>query len=113
MWTSFLAWLAVPQQLLLSEADRQIGESPKKKVKMSIVDHQQDETDVPTLSRSQVDIYFQNHIDTAGAEPLQEAAPLPEQLAAMEEKIVKRDEEPFADFAVFFSFGRRMQRLMN
>ena len=73
--------LAVPQQLLLFDADRQVFESPKKE-KMSTVIDQQDETEVTTLSRSQVDINFQNHVVTAGAEPLQEA----EQIAAVEEK---------------------------
>ena len=42
----------------------------------------------------QVDMYFQNHIDTVGVEPLQ-------------------DEEPYADFAVLTPFGRRMQLLMK
>ena len=101
-----LASLAVPQQLLLSEAGRQVGESPKKIVKMSTVIDQQDETDVPTPSRSQVDIYFQNHIDTTGAEPLQEAAPSPEQIA-------DTDEEPYEDFAVLTPLGRRMQQIMK
>ena len=55
---SLLASLAVPQRLLLSEADLRIGESPKKKLKMSTVIDQQDETEVPSLSGSQVDIYF-------------------------------------------------------
>ena len=72
---------------------------------MSTVVDQQDDTEVPTLRRSQADIYDQNHIDTAGAEPLQEAAPPPEQIAGMEEKSVNRDEEPYADFAVLTPFG--------
>ena len=46
--------LAVLQQLLLFDADSQVFESPKKKEKMSTVINQQDETKVPTLSRSQV-----------------------------------------------------------
>ena len=74
-----LALLAVSQQLV----HRQVCESPRKKLKMSTVIDQQDETEVSTPSRSQVDIYFQNHIDTAGAEPLQEAAPSPEQMALL------------------------------
>ena len=104
-----LASLAVPQQLLLSEADGQVCELPKKKLKMSTVIDQPDATDVPTLSRSQADTYFQNHTDTTGAQPLQEAAPSPAQIAAMEEPLVYMDEEPYADFAVLTSFGRSMQ----
>ena len=82
-----LASLAVPQQFVLSEADRQVCESPKKKLKMSMVIDQPDATEVTTLRRLQIDINFQNHTDTAGAEPLQEVAPTPEQIAAMEEKM--------------------------
>ena len=77
--------------LWISEAGRQVSESPKKKVKMSTVIDQQHETEVPTLSRSEVNIYGQDHIGTAGEELLQGAAPSPEKIAAMEENIVNRD----------------------
>ena len=46
-----LASLAVPQQLVLSEADPQVGDSPKKKVNISTVINQQDETELPTLQQ--------------------------------------------------------------
>ena len=103
---------AAPQRFQ-SEADRLVGESPKKKVHLSrVIDHQED-TEVPTLSRSQVDIYFQNQVHTAGAELLQEAAPSPEQIAAVEEQSVKvtRNHTQTSLFSLFF--GRRMQLLMK
>ena len=64
----------------------QVCRSPKK-VNMSTVIDQQDETELPTLSRSQGDFHFQNNIDTPGAEPLHEAASSPEQIAVVEEKM--------------------------
>ena len=77
---------------------------------MSTVIDQEDDTEVSTLSRSQVDIYFQNRIDTAGAEPSQEAAPSPEQVAAINQKNVNSDEQPYADFAVLTPLRRTTQR---
>ena len=88
-------------------------ESPKKKVKMSTVIDQQDETEVSTLSRSQVDINFQKHVVTAGAELLQEAAPSPEQIAAMEEKLSPGMRNRMLTSLFSHPFGRRMQRLMK
>ena len=42
------------------EADRPVGESPQKRLNMSTVIDQLDETEVPTPSRSQVDINHEN-----------------------------------------------------
>ena len=89
---------------------RRVGESPKKKVKMSTVIDQQDETEVSALSRSQAYIYFQNHIDTAGAELLQEVAPSPGQIAAMKETLANRTRD-HADFAVLTSVRMRNARV--
>ena len=60
---------------------------------MSTVIDQQDETEVPTLSRSQVDIYFLNRIDTAGAEPSKLRHRQSRLLLWKRSKVSKRDEK--------------------
>ena len=59
----------------------------KQKVKRSTDIDQQDESEVLTVSRSHFDSYFQNHIDTAVAESLEDAPSSPEQIAAVERKL--------------------------
>ena len=48
--------------------------------------------------------FFMNHVETTGAEPLEEAEPTEDQISAMCEKVVTRDEAPYADFLVLTPF---------
>ena len=77
---------------------------------MSSILDQGDETEVLCLNPSRVRELFDQHILVTGGEPLAEAEPTPEQLAALHDKVVVRGEEPYADFAILTPFGRRVQR---
>ena len=86
-----------PQQTTPTTAAEQ---PPTKKVKVSTVLDQGDETEVRQLGSAKIRELFENHIRLTGAEPLPEAEPSPEQMSALLEKVVSRDEEPYADFSV-------------
>jgi hypothetical protein len=86
--------------------------SPKK-VKLSNVLDQTDDTEVATKTRAEMGIYYENHREITGADPLPEVEPTDLQVAAMEDKVVVRDESPYADFSILTPFGRRIQRAMK
>ena len=86
---------------------------PSKKVKISTVLDQTDETEVTLKSRAELVKYFENHREITGSEPMPEVEPTDIQVAAMEEKVVVRDEAPYADFSILTPFGRRMQKTMK
>ena len=86
---------------------------PAKKVKISSVLDQTDETEVTLKSRAELVKYFENHPKITGSEPMPEVERTDIQVAAMEEKVVVRDESPYADFSILTPFGRRMQKTMK
>jgi hypothetical protein len=51
--------------------------------------------------------------EITGADPLPEVEPTDLQVAAMEDKVVMRDESPYVDFSILTPFGRRIQRAMK
>lgn len=91
------------------------GASPagSKKIKCATVIDQGDETEIRALTSKEVAGHFENHVAVTGAEPLPEAEPSPEQISAMADKVIARDEEPYADFSVLTPFGRRMQKTLR
>ena len=107
-----LASLAVPQQLLFSKADRQIGESPKEKVKMSIVIGQQDETDALSAGPRST-FAFKTTSTQRGRSRGKKLRFRQSRLLLWRRKIINRGEEPHADFTVLTLLGRRMQRLIK
>lgn len=84
-----------------------------KKVKISSVLDQTDDTEVEIKSRAELAGYFENHREITGSDPLPEVEPTDIQVVAMEEKVVVRDEAPYADFSILTPFGRRMQKTMK
>ena len=84
-----------------------------KKVKISSVLDQADDTEVEIKSRAELVAYFENHREITGSDPLPEVEPTDIQVVAMEEKVVVRDEAPYADFSILTPFGRRMQKTMK
>ena len=82
-------------------------------MKLSNVLDQTDDTEVATKTRAEMGIYYENHREITGADPLPEVEPTDLQVAAMEDKVVVRDESPYADFSILTPFGRRIQRAMK
>ena len=66
--------------------------TPQKKFKMSSVADQTDESEVIPKTRAEMTIYYENHREVTGSDPLPEVEPTDLQVAALEEKIVVRDE---------------------
>lgn len=84
-----------------------------KKVKASNVIDQSDESEIKQLTNTELRQFFRNHVEVTGAEPLPDSEPTPDQISALHEKIVIRDEEPYADFSILTPFGRRVQKTLR
>ena len=87
--------------------------SSRRKVKASTVLDQADESEIQQLSTTQVDQFFNNHKDVTGAFPLEEAEPTEDQISAANERVIERDESPYADFSVLTPFGRRTAKALR
>ena len=87
--------------------------SPLRSVKMSNVLDQTDDSVITSKTRAEMGIYYENHREITGSEPLPEAEPTDLQVAAMEDKVIFRDESPYADFSILTPFGRRIQKVMK
>ena len=87
--------------------------SPAKKVKFSSVIDQLGETEINTMTQKELDQAYANHTEITGAEPPSEAEPIPDQIAALKQRVVDRRECPCADFSVLTPFGRRLQKQMK
>lgn len=85
----------------------------KKVAKTSSILDQLDETEVPLLSRAELDQAFANHVAVTGAEPNHESEPTPEQIAAMSHRVLVVGDAPYADFSVLTPYGRRVQKQMK
>ena len=101
-----------PPQAVVQPVDR-ADAPPQKKVKVATVLDQSDETEVRQLGQLKIKEMFAEHIRLTGAEPLPEAEPSPEQMSAMLDRVVHRDDEPYADFSVLTPFGRRVQKALR
>ena len=89
------------------------GSSATKRVKCSSVIDQADETDIKHLTPSELAGVFQSHIDTVGAEPLEECLPSSEHISVLRGRVVGRGEGPYANFSSLTPFGRRVQKLLR
>ena len=87
--------------------------SSVKKVKISTVLDQVDESEAPMLGRTELDRAYANHIAITGSEPNHESEPTPEQIASMYQRVVQLGEAPYADFSILTPYGRRVQRQMK
>lgn len=85
----------------------------QKKIKTSSVLDQLDESEVPTMSQTEIDEAYRNHVEITGADPPADAEPTGEQIAALHARVVVRGEAPYADFSVLTPFGRRVQKQMK
>ena len=84
-----------------------------KKVKLSTVLDQTEETEVPELTPDAYDRLLKNHQELVGRVPLPEAEPTEDQLAALQLRVIGRGGTPYADFAVLTPCGRRLQAALR
>ena len=85
----------------------------QKKIKTSSLLDQLDESEVPTMSQTEIDEAYRNHVEITGADPPADAEPTGEHIAALHARVVVRGEAPYADFSVLTPFGRRVQKQMK
>ena len=83
------------------------GGPPLKKFKISSVLDQSDDSEIQLKTRAELVKYYENHREITGAEPLPEVEPTDIQVAAMEEKVVTRDEAPSLPFNQTVHGGRQ------
>ena len=84
-----------------------------KKVKMSQIADQMDDSEVALITQAGLDEAYENYRQMVGSDPLENADPTPEQVTVMINKVVSRNEAPYADFSVLTPFGRRVQKAMK
>lgn len=84
--------------------------STEVKMKFTHILDQADETEFPVVSESTKAAWVQRYIDATGGLPCEESEPTKEQLSALHRKIHQLGSPPYADFAVFTPFGRKMFR---
>ena len=85
-----------------------------KRVKLSTVSHQPEETEVPGLTPDDAyDRLLKNQQELVGRVPLPEAEPAEDQLAVLQLRVIGRGGTPYADFAVHTPYGRRLQAALR
>ena len=89
------------------------GASPTKKVKVSSVTDQMDDSEIDLMTRLEFDQAHLWHIDMTGAEPSDDSEPTGEQITALRDRIVRRGESPYADFSILTPFGRTIQKQLK
>ena len=94
-----------------------VGATPTQKVvKMSNVIDQTDDTVIATKTRAEMGIHYENHREVTGSEPRSARIRTYYGLTGgshIEDKVIFRDESPYADFSILTPFGRRIQNVMK
>eukprot|EP00435_Cladocopium_sp_Y103_P043693 s1087_g12.t1 len=90
-----------------------LNPSKTKKVKMSAVCDQLDDSEIDLLGQAEIDEAFAVYRSKMGADPLKEHEPSPEQISALKLRVVTHNESPYADFSLLTPFGRRTQKAMR
>lgn len=85
----------------------------KRVVKASSVLDQMDDTEIVAMTRLELNEAYRNHIDETGAEPPHDCDPTMEQIAGMRDRVITRQEAPYADFSILTPFGKTMQRQLK
>ena len=84
--------------------------TPSAKVKFNAVLDQHDETETSLASEAQIVAWGKNWVAFAHGPPLDEEDPTIEQLSALYHRVLVLLGSPYADFAVFTPFNRRVAR---
>ena len=80
---------------------------------MNTVLDQGDETEIRQLGRQAIKAMFDIHVARTGDEPLVESEPTADQMSAMFDRVISRDEEPYADFSILTPLGKRMAKALK
>ena len=100
--------------LVTSMIQATVGQAKQSKVvRASLVLDPTDESIVPAATTAQMDQWLVNYKTLKGGVPQPEAEPTPEQVAALEARVVTLDLEPYADFSLLTPFGRRMAKALK
>ena len=81
-----------------------------RKVKLGQVLVQGDETEVPVATDPELEAWHNNWKKFALGPPEEEEEPSVDQLTALNTRVVAMGDTPYADFALFTPYGRRVQR---
>jgi len=73
----------------------------QKKIKTSSVLDQLDESEVPTMSQTEIDEAYRNHVEITGADPPADAEPTGEQITALHARVVVRGEAPYTQTSAY------------
>eukprot|EP00971_Amphidinium_carterae_P259909 5156770-Amphidinium_carterae.1 len=87
--------------------------TPSKKIKMSMVLDPTDEGEFTVGAPAQITKWFSNYEQLKGGAPMEEHEPTPEQISALNERVVVFGLEPYADFSILTPFGRRIAKLLR
>eukprot|EP00971_Amphidinium_carterae_P333906 6468910-Amphidinium_carterae.1 len=87
--------------------------STAKKIKTSSVIDVTDESEIPVATPDKVKVWFKNYSDLKGGMPMVDHEPSPEQISALEARVVIQKMEPYADFSLLTPFGRRMAKTLR
>ena len=103
---------AEPQLALLRASTTGPSTSSERKVKFASILDQGDETEFFMVDDGLRAQWIQRYLETVGGLPDETEEPTPEQLSALHRRLMSGG-PPFADFAVFTPFNRKLQRVMK
>ena len=81
-----------------------------KKIKMSSIIDQGDESEFTAAPATRIRLWFKNYVDLMKGQPTEEETPTNDQLSAMEVKVFIHLGSPYADFAVWTPYARKTAR---
>ena len=88
--------------------------SVKEKVlKMSTLIDQSDESELLPPGSTEINTWLQNYHAVMGAMPEEAEEPSPNQLAALSKRVYRDDAPPYADFAVFGPYERKLTKVQK
>lgn len=89
------------------------GSDGNRRVKASSVIDTTDDSEVPFANPSQIAQWYSNYRDLKHGDPLPDKEPSPDQISAMNQRVVILKLEPYADFSILTPYGRRAARAMR
>ena len=82
-------------------------------LKMASLIDQTDESELLPPAASDVDRWYQNYVVIMGALPDESEEPTSSQLAALAKRTIQNDQAPYADFAVWTPYERKMSKVQK